>query len=249
MIKGKFKLKEIVKDSISKTLHMIVDGERKNNKFIYTVLDSHQNKGKLEEDWLEPTIQEDRFIFLAKYNENLDRKKLTIMDLFDEKKDIKVTSNLVNTQMARVFEDTANKMESLSEHNECYIDMKVASVKPQEEHLCGAPACVGGWLCILFKKTEEDLFTTSTEKFVYYKKGAKEFAKKLGFENGAELQDWAKENPQIWGNECGGFMFCNGIAYIETDTGRTVTNDNITIKDIIHKWRCVAKRLREREEV
>ena len=38
--------------------------------------------------------------------------------------------------------------------------------------------------------------------------------------------------------------FVNLPPMIETDTERPIANENITIKDIIHKWRCVAKRLR-----
>ncbi len=64
----------------------------------------------------------------------------------------------------------------------------------------------------------------------------------LGFENIVELQQWAHDNPGIWGNTYGELMFETSRAFAAAD------NERVTLKTIADHWKGVADRLELREK-
>lgn len=91
-------------------------------------------------------------------------------------------------------------------------------------NLCGTPLCHGGWYCI-GKGLEDN-----------WKGGMRAIAEDLGFDDEQVLKTWANQNPQIWGNEYGGSMFCDGVAF-----GKKHDN-GFTLQTIINHWKGVKKR-------
>ena len=85
-----------------------------------------------------------------------------------------------------------------------------------EGHPCGTVHCFGGWYAIaLFDGIRE---------FYYYDDGADEMAKHLGLkeqdrDGEFSIEEWASNNPDIWGNEYGGNVFVHARAFL-TDEKR-----------------------------
>lgn len=97
---------------------------------------------------------------------------------------------------------------------------------------CGTIACHAG-AYLLACKGKEAIGT------LRYYDGAKLMAKHLGFQNPEQLEEWADENPYIWGNTCGGVMFGgNGKAFDRTYP---------TLRNVCDHWRGVAERLKEQQ--
>lgn len=71
-------------------------------------------------------------------------------------------------------------------------------------HKCGTVHCVGGWYAVAV------LDTTGPE--VDYNDGANALAAHLGFQDRYLLEQWAEQNPEIWG-EYGKCMFYGVEAY------------------------------------
>lgn len=96
-------------------------------------------------------------------------------------------------------------------------------------NLCGTPMCHGGWYAIVRGGNS-------------YTKGSSHMADDLGFEHFEDLEYWAKENPTIWGNDNGSYMFCAGEAFNQSDdTGFTLTT-------IINHWKQVKINLENRND-
>ena len=86
--------------------------------------------------------------------------------------------------------------------------------------------------------------------------GAEQMAKDLGFSNHAVLEDWARDNPDLWGNSYGGDMFKDEYAFIEDcddyedeyafiedcDDYEPVT---VTLFSVIEHWRRVGNRVEQ----
>ena len=78
--------------------------------------------------------------------------------------------------------------------------------------------------------------------------GADEMSHDLGFpyseyredEDCTFLEQWARNNPELWGNEYGGNMFLGSRAY---------GVDSATVSDVLDHLRSVADRLAQREAV
>lgn len=102
----------------------------------------------------------------------------------------------------------------------------IAEVNMNEPHVCGTVACHGGWWAI-DQGTEGD-----------YEDGAESIARFLGFLSYFDLEDWAHEHPDLWGNENGWSMFCDESAFDCTD-------ENITLWKIGVHWLKVAERVEE----
>ncbi|CAC9640019.1 hypothetical protein [uncultured Gammaproteobacteria bacterium] len=64
----------------------------------------------------------------------------------------------------------------------------------------------------------------------------------LGFKWEQELEIWAQDNPELWGNKHGRDMFCGWRAF--TDDG----DKQLTHRDIINHWKQVLKNI-EKEGV
>jgi hypothetical protein len=59
----------------------------------------------------------------------------------------------------------------------------------------------------------------------------------LGFVGMEDLMDWAKDNPKIWGNEHGFYMFSFRRAFTDKK------NKKLTHIDIINHWKQVLKKV------
>ena len=145
-------------------------------------------------------------------------------------------------EMGDVFIETGKTLRKLTEEHIAVVDMAEGKVKTKLDHLCGSPACVGGWLAVLYGKRN-----------CSYEIGANLFAEKLGFVtivdinnfryNAFEyLQDFLYENPNLWGNRDGDEAFSQEYAYNE---GNTHFDDELTIDDIAHKFICTGKRMKK----
>ena len=89
----------------------------------------------------------------------------------------------------------------------------------------------------------DDSFKTSM--ISNWSRGATMMAKDLGFtgESVSEtLRNWAGDNPVIWGNDCGLFMFCDKKAF-----GTEYADDIVTLADVRDHWLKVADRLEKME--
>lgn len=96
------------------------------------------------------------------------------------------------------------------------------------ENLCGTPCCHGGWF----------EFALNEELHSDYNRGAQEMAKFLGFSSEVQLYCWAEDNPTIWGNGWGGYMFCGPKAF-------NYKGEKLTLTGIADHWRAVGDRLKE----
>jgi hypothetical protein len=72
-----------------------------------------------------------------------------------------------------------------------------------------------------------------TEIIYKYDVRADTLADFLGFEKRRDLEDWAEENPKIWGNEYGGEMFSSQSAF-NNDLDKALAH-----RDIIEHWKQV----------
>ncbi len=116
-----------------------------------------------------------------------------------------------------------------------------------EEPLCGTPGCHAGLISIVAKYLPElqeiyenhIYFMSETEIFYKYFVWADTLADFLGFEKMRDLEDWAKENPKIWGNIFGGNMFKLTMAFNNSQFKK------LTHIDIINHWKQVLKKVEE----
>jgi len=72
----------------------------------------------------------------------------------------------------------------------------------------------------------------------FYALGAERLAEELGFRGKYDLENWAEEYPEYWGNEDGLFMFDNEGAFDKE------LNENLCLTDIADWYMEVAERLR-----
>ena len=102
------------------------------------------------------------------------------------------------------------------------VQMNVATIDVHEQHPCETISCFGGWYAIArFWEWEgvkgtyigESLGQNECETRIDFHNGADQMAKDLGFEDNEELEKWAEENPDLWGNEYGVRMFHDGQAF------------------------------------
>lgn len=115
---------------------------------------------------------------------------------------------------------------------EAKVDMGLRAVNCQKEHSCGAPACHAGWAALMKPKGPRG----------GYIDGATFIAKKLGFWGGFRLEDWAENNPTIWGSGYGEDMFAAIEAF-----GKS-WGEKITLEEIADHWLKVAKRLHKLQD-
>lgn len=103
------------------------------------------------------------------------------------------------------------------------------------DHVCGTVHCVGGWYAIAKG--------LDIGKRVTFMDGANEINKDLGFSEQCGIKasrEWAVNNPKIWGNVSGYFMFSLESAYYHP-TKRP--NGALNLQHVIDHWQEVYDRL------
>jgi hypothetical protein len=133
-----------------------------------------------------------------------------------------------------------NKLESVREqaNEEGAFHMDEARVydKEEDKYECGTVHCVGGWYAVasLRRKMIKDKIKNG---YVSFEDGAELLANDLGFADQYLLEDWAHDNPKIWGNVDGYYMFTDESAY-----------DNPGYNGAISQWELVKQNLIELEK-
>lgn len=120
---------------------------------------------------------------------------------------------------------------------------KVLPMAVQENHLdmleedvnldgykCGTVHCHGGWYAVA---------TLDLNQSLDFSDGATKMAEHLGFDNYLSLEDWAEENPGLWGNSRGETMFVFPSAFKSESRPEGAQN----LQDIIDHWSEVQSRL------
>ena len=127
-----------------------------------------------------------------------------------------------------------------SEPAECKVDMSEVYAEP----VCETVACHAGWWAVAITKgTKFDRSLCYNYmgpiRFGFsYKYAAASMAQFLGFNDMDSLQNWARDNSNLWGNVHGCYMFLNPKAF-------KCTPETITLKKIGLHWLKVADRCEE----
>ena len=131
------------------------------------------------------------------------------------------------------------------------ISMQTTRISQKEEGAlgeCETISCMGGFY--LLGKTANPIFIKNPlnndkhlagdiDIYAGYHEGAEMFAADIGFDGVHQLCAWAKDHPDIWGNNYGDYLFNNGRAYNVPDS------QHPTILNIISHLHNVAERLRD----
>jgi len=112
-----------------------------------------------------------------------------------------------------------------------------------QPEVCGTVNCVAGWYVVAKGTEDPQTLKYIRENHIDFEYGAMLMAEDLGFNSEEELMAWAKDNPEIWGNESGDFMFSRYRAY----TGKPDIHVTCEYTDIIAHWAKVAERLKAME--
>lgn len=115
---------------------------------------------------------------------------------------------------------------AIKKHPDMELDMTEGDVQ-SASHPCGTTHCHAGAYLI---------GAIEIEKWEYYDygEGADLMALNLGFDNWRLLAYWAKQNPNIWDNHFGDFMFCDAVAF----------DDAENVSEIAAWWRAVGDRIK-----
>ena len=90
------------------------------------------------------------------------------------------------------------------------IENRVYSKK--HKHECGTVHCTAGWYAVA-NSDRQVIKDKINQGCVDFRDGADLMAIDLGFDNTYDLKCWAYENPEIWGNEDGRWLFAKDEAY------------------------------------
>lgn len=101
-----------------------------------------------------------------------------------------------------------------------------------EFNVCGTMACHAGWFAVARGMSRLSYGVGAYD----YNSSANDMAKFLGFKGAEDLESWAVENTDMWGNHSGSYMFCDGAAFGSS-------TDRITLDRIGKHWLEVADRL------
>lgn len=132
-------------------------------------------------------------------------------------------------ELAMIFDAIA-----VASNNEAPVFMMETSVQGDEENLCGTPACHAGWFGRFWDKNHTD-----------YNQSANAMANFLGYERTnrhtamRQLETWAMDNPDLWGNENGDEMFYHRRAFRKDSEDMR----SATMREIADHWYGVAERL------
>ena len=121
-----------------------------------------------------------------------------------------------------------------------------------EKPLCDTPACHGGWAAIIYEKhlIKDEVL----EKFYsdpcpndFFLIGVKKLSGILGFSYHKDYENWAKRNPDLWGNLDGDYMFFDPRAFGSEywDCIRNRKLKPLLLSDITNHYQGVADRIRE----
>ena len=95
----------------------------------------------------------------------------------------------------------------------------VINMSSSDNPLCGTPGCFAGLISMTDLEDLKHLYACEQEKSLFlrdpydYSDWGAALAIYLGFSGKIEMQNWAEENPLIWGNSGGGSMFSWGLAF------------------------------------
>jgi hypothetical protein len=129
--------------------------------------------------------------------------------------------------VAQVFREAIERYPGLR------LDMSEGEVN--DGHICGTVHCHAGTYAIM---------RCDLDKELYYGDGAEQMARDLGFIGSFSLKEWAEHNANIWGNENGGCMFIEPVAF----TSPSRPDGALSIQHIADHWNEVAQRLEAIEE-
>lgn len=140
-------------------------------------------------------------------------------------------------KIASVFEELAS-----TETNK--VQMSRVNIERTE---CGTVACHAGWYAFnhlsnkfkwhKYHELDEREFLSAIDRHISWRDGSDLIAKDLGFTCMSDVEKWAEENPDIWGNENGKFLFSSNSAF------GCSRNKKVTLVDIANHWKGVAERL------
>lgn len=117
------------------------------------------------------------------------------------------------------------------------IDAK-ADMQETEFNVCGTTACHAGWFAVANGKNRT--FSNSMHGSYGFTDASNEMAQFLGFARHFELEAWATDNPNLWGNAHGNGMFCDIQAF---GVQKKRNSDIVSLLTISKHWRQVAERL------
>ena len=151
----------------------------------------------------------------------------------------------------------ASIFKELSKNKENIVRCSEESIRKSN---CDTVACHAGWYMYntyrhtgywsyfddregVYKPAKIGVMVITKPKIVralYFQEGADFMAKDLGFSSRFDLQQWARENPYIWGNRYGGWMFSfdGECAFLNQDEPT-----ELTLSVIADHWESVAGRL------
>ena len=92
----------------------------------------------------------------------------------------------------------------------------------QYGHVCGTVHCVGGWYAVA---------ACDLSKHVDYIHGASQMANDLGFISLYYFRDFFRQQPNLWGNDNGYYMFSNQKAYTPGNKRKASS-----LRDVYDHW-------------
>ena len=129
------------------------------------------------------------------------------------------------------------------ESGEGHLDMD-EEVVDDGHHSCGTVHCAAGWYALAFKGTPRwERAHAKSEGHISYDYGGDWMAEDLGFSRDDWPSTWASENPEIWGNTMGIYMFNDSRAY-----GDGEETEAESLRDIYDHWTRVRGRLAKEGE-
>lgn len=132
-------------------------------------------------------------------------------------------------ELAEKFLEMAEKFLPYAARENCKLDMMEPYLY---KHRCGTTACHAGYAALILLKAQHK---------THFKKGANALAEFLGFSSYFSLEDWADDNPAIWGNVNGTGMFA---CYEAFNMGAS----DQSLAGIVKHYMLVAKNLMEIKE-
>ena len=143
-----------------------------------------------------------------------------------------ITSNKV-FRVVKKFE----RVLPFAKHDDA-LDMRTTFVSC-EDHPCGTTHCHAGWYALAHYWDLKSHHLDDGSEIVTYSTGVGNMCRDLGFNTEDGLLLWAKDNPEIWGNESGYGMFSSRHAFNY--------EGELTLQKIVDHWKEVGKQLKKTE--
>jgi hypothetical protein len=136
-----------------------------------------------------------------------------------------MNSKYNNLELAIKFAEVSQKFLSIASSPKNILDFYRGDMS---KTACGTVACHGGWAAVILNSTDS-----------CYLVGAADLSHYLGFWGKYAYSLWAAENPTIWGNTSGEWMFTSyghrAFDFIESD--------QCTLLDIAQWYYNISRRL------